>query len=84
MAWRVAIKSRIRTPGATSAPLSTSFQFFHFGKFSAMRRPAALRPSGNLSTRPGSVQNLYSTLFVTSSAFGNVNALVPFSIRPQT
>ncbi len=71
-------------PGATSAPSSTSFQFFHFGKFSAMRLPAGLRPSGSFANRLGSVHQLYSVALTTSSALGNTGVLVPFSISPQT
>ena len=81
---RVADRREEPDAGATSALSSTSFQFFHVGKTSAMRLPAALRPSANFSTRPGSVHHLYSEPLTMSSALGKTAALVPFSINPQT
>jgi len=57
-------------------------QFFHVGNISAMRLPAALRPSANFSTRPGSVHHLYSVLLTINSALVKTAALAPFSVSP--
>ena len=48
-----------------------------------MRWPSIFLASGSFSTRPGSVHHLNSVALTTSSASGNVGALVPFCIRPK-
>ena len=73
--------ARRRTPGATSALSSTSFQFFHVGNTVATRLPAALRPSAGLLDPTGIVDQLYSMALTISSASGKAAALTHGSAR---